>query len=609
MLIATFSFLPLRYHAIRSREMREHGFRRHLARRTDFNQLRTAGGPAGARKAAPVVKRDAVQLLDKTGVAALVRLLFYPSPVKKNTLASILKHLCENSRTRVEIINLLLTILYEGTRESGSGGESVDKTISTLTAMNHVPQSAAKNQKSHTKSKPDAPPSTPGPASAAPSFNGLPHHLIASGPGENIPQIAVQKSLETLAHLVGSNESSAAFFLSEQELPLNLSGTKRPPASGKRDKGKARASEVAASKEKVYPIIVLFSLMDRKSFTDSSVIMEALTKLLASITVPLRHLDVNGVGNKQATQAASTAPSAEASASAPAGEPPAAGSASTVTTEPAAQSASTSTAEPPALIKPPHLPSPYLKTVVHVLDLGECSSKMFSAALMLIHHLWLLPDARATIASELIALAQKYGKQLLGELAELKASLSKQNADMAGPEAEDSEVEVLRRFSQASSSQTKLLRVLKTIEYAKQQQTRAMKRRRVLAERQKEEIEAKKGDVPSEYEEILKEQGKNISEDAEPKMDPEERERAKAEAIRINYERRLAKVEAELEQLKVEEEAEQHKVEELYDGFDFSPVWTRLSDCLTVMEQASEVGSSAGTLLPLIEAFLMVSSW
>lgn len=584
-----------RYRALRSREMREHGFRRHLGRRGDINQFRTVGGAASARKAAPTVKRDAVQLLDSNGVAALVRLLFFPSPLKKNTLASILKHLCENSKTRVDIINLLLTVLYEGTRENGHGGETVDRTISVLTGAGQAPHSASKSVKNAGKPKSSNPPMTPGvaPHTANTYFAGLPHHLIASGPSDNIPQIAVQKALETLAHLVGSSEISATYFLTEQDLPINLSGAKRAPASGKRDKGKGRASETAVAKEKVYPIIVLFSLMCRKSLTDSPVVMEALTKLLASITVPLRHLDLSKVSeNQAATTAGEAGPGVIGSSSATA-----AGGNDTAS----AASVETSTS-----LKPPHLPPSYLKMVVHVLDLGDCSSKMFSAALMLIHHLWLLPDARAVIASELVALAQRYGSQLLSELAELKDSLVKKNTDMSGQEAD---VEILRRFSQASSSQTKLLRVLKTIEYAKQQQSRAIKRRRALVERRKEEVESKKGDVPSEYEEILKEQEKTASSDGTSGMDTEDKEKAKTEAIQLNYQRQLAKVEAELTLLKREEDEEQHKVEELYNGFDFSPVWTKLSDCLTAMEQGTDVSSNAGTLLPLIEAFLMVSSW
>lgn len=586
--------------------MREHGFRRHLGRRGDMGQFRTVGGASGSRKATPTVKRDAVQLLDSNGVAALVRLLFFPSPLKKNTLASILKHLCENSKTRVDIINLLLTVLYEGTRENGHGGETVDRTISALTGAGQVPHSASKGGKTSGKQKPSNPPSTPGHASntaGTSASTGLPHHLIASGPSDNIPQIAVQKALETLAHLVGSSETSATYFLIEQDLPIHLGVAKRAPVSAKRDKGKGRALEVSVSKERVYPIIVLFSLMNRKNLTESPVIMEALTKLLASITIPLRHLDLTKVTEKQPVD---TVGSADPAVSGASSSVPQSSQNTAATPTTSASAVPSSSAELATTLQPPHLPPSYLRMVVHVLDLGDCSSKMFSAALMLIHHLWLLPDARAIIANELVALAQKYGGQLLGELANLKDSLVGQRTD---PSAQDTDVEILRRFSQASSSQTKLLRVLKTMEYAKQQQARAIKRRRALAERRKEEVEAKKGDVPSEYEEILKEQEKAASSENTGGMDTEDKEKAKAEAIQLNYQRQLAKVEEELALLKAEEEEEQHKVEELYNGFDFSPVWTKLSDCLTAMEQGPDVGSNTGTLLPLIEAFLMVSSW
>src|SRR5262249_43527265 len=71
------------------------------------------GGPSVGKKTA--TPRDAINLLDKTGVATLVRLLFYPQVTKKSLLQKVLANLCENSRSRSELLNLLLGVLHEGT--------------------------------------------------------------------------------------------------------------------------------------------------------------------------------------------------------------------------------------------------------------------------------------------------------------------------------------------------------------------------------------------------------------------------------------------------------------------------------------------------------------
>lgn len=587
-----------RYEALVARERRAMaGLRRPMSTRA------FAGGPPGytsvlagpgtsrrlpTSAAPPVpVKREAVQLLDRSGVATLLRLLFFPHPLKKNALQNILIHLCENTKTRVDLLNLLLTILHDGTKEGGAGGAVVDKTFSQMSLSKVA--SGKPMSKGKGSTGPQAP-STPSvgtaPVPATPSIPGLPFSLVSGGPGDNIPNLVVQRSLEALAYLVAANEASATFFLSEQELQLSLGrdGPKKAPGTGKRDKGKGRASEAApAQNTKVYPIIILLSLLDRENLTKTSSIMEALTKLLAHITIPLRSLDQNQkrleVEKKANDKAASNEgkEGATAEAAAPVRD----------------YTVSKAVEENRLLVKAPQIPTNYLKMVVNILDLGECSSKMFSAALGLINNIWLLPEARKIVSSELIVLAQKYGENLITDLSELESALNRGSEGMvvengAGQSA------TLTKFSQASSNQAKILRVLKTIEHAKQQQAKLHKKRKEEAEADKKaEEEAKK----------------LLAALAKAKADePDAAASASTESRPDGSEQKEVSKSTETVTAPADDDEDLNKVDELYDGFDFSPLWTKLSDCLAVIEKSEDV-SNAGTLLPLIEAFLLVSSW
>lgn len=173
------------------------------------------GGPApgpgqpGAKKPAP--HRDVIQLLDKSGLATLVRLLFFPQPLKRNSLQRVLVNLCENSRTRVELVHLLLSILQDGTRDVSA----VDKSFSQMSLR----ASRALASKETPKRKA---PETPG--------GSLPHF-----PGESVPNLVAQRCLEALAFLVQANEQTSLYFLTEQEVPVS----KR---AAKKGKGKEKVS-------------------------------------------------------------------------------------------------------------------------------------------------------------------------------------------------------------------------------------------------------------------------------------------------------------------------------------------------------------------------------
>lgn len=191
--------------------------------------------------------------------------------------------------------------------------------------------------------------------------------------------------------------------------------------------------------------------------------------------------------------------------------------------------------EPPEekilLSHPPQIPHPILRLIVNILTVGECSGRTFQQSLALIQHLSYIPDARDVIAQELKSKAQEFGQILYGDLDQLAAALSSSNEAAISA--------VASQFSPASSSQAKLLRVLKTIDYM-----------------------------------------------YTPKGNP------------------TAITTAE-NQTKSDEE----KVQMIYESFRFTPLWRRLGDCLSIIEEKPETEHIATVLLPLMESLMVVCKY
>ena len=396
---------------------------------------RLAGAPAIPRPTAPAAKktaahREAIQLLDKSGLATLVRLLFFPQPLRKHALQKVLVNLCENSRTRMELINLLLTILHDGTRDVSA----VDKSFSQMSLR----ASKSLGVKETPRRKVGV--ETPGGA--------LPHF-----PAESVPNLIAQRCLEALMFLVTSNEQSPLFFLTEQESIVGLNRR-----SAKKGKGKEKAVSSTT-----YPIIVLLGLLDRPALLKTQSMMDSLTLLLSAIT---KSLPVLQKKQPSASDPTSTAQDLAQSLLAPDGPaaplaltaddlvPPPADAAA----EPAADSAKDKETTPSDTIlkNPPLLPAAVIRLVVNVLDAGECSSKTFQQTLVLIQNLSYLPEAREVISDELKLRAQALCGRLIPDLDELLAAIQG---------TEDVRGVTLAKFSPASSLQAQLLRILKTIDW------------------------------------------------------------------------------------------------------------------------------------------------
>ncbi|KAJ6586954.1 hypothetical protein DFH09DRAFT_1359428 [Mycena vulgaris] len=414
------------------------GPRRQLATRS--SGPRTLPGAASSSSAPRkfVPQHDAIQLLDKPGVAVLVRLLFFPQVLRKTLLFKVLVNLCENAKTRTELFNLLLNILQDGTGDLGA----VDKGFAQMSFRNSKPQT---------------------PKSAGKQKAGSDYFTALALPNlqdEVVPDLIAQRCLEALTYIVSANELSSLFFLTEHELPVGLRRT-----ASKKGKGKERQAP-----QTHYPIVLLLGLLDRQSLLKTPSIMESVVGLLATVTRPLASTkDKKPDADPPAAQPSVEPQDPEAAGTVPPNAAVIVSAESAPPTSPEPVPAPSASVLPPKdsieaaeerilLATPPQIPHPVLRLIVNILTIGECSGRTFQQSLALIQHLSYIPDARDVVAQELKSKAQEFGLNLYSDLDELAADLRGSQGDvMVGS--------VASKFSPASSVQAKLLRVLKTIDY------------------------------------------------------------------------------------------------------------------------------------------------
>ena len=407
----------------------------HRQHRRTMPTIPVRGGPPTSRPPPP--PRDAIQLLEKNNVATLVRLLFFPQVLKKNTLFKVLLNLCENAKTRTELFNLLLSVLQEGSGDVAA----MDKSFAHMSVRN----SKSPGAKALGKQK-----------AVSDTFNPL------NLPSDVVPELRARRCLEALTFIVDSNESSSLFFLTEHELPAALR------KSLKKGKGKERQTH--------HPIVSLLSLLDRESLLKASSITESIVGLLASVTRPLTSLKEKPEDAPTPSSSQPQPPSAQQSTQEP--QPPSTcklvpsptprawlicllrlAELATTGAEGSEQPKTDATEQDKALLTtPPQIPSPLLRSIVNVLTIGECTGRTFQQTLALIQHASHIPEAQDTIAQELKLRAQEFGKSLSSDLDELSKALQ-------SSEAESVSGSVATRFASSSSDQAKLLRILKTIDY------------------------------------------------------------------------------------------------------------------------------------------------
>ncbi|KAK4953149.1 E3 ubiquitin-protein ligase tom1 [Elasticomyces elasticus] len=403
---------------------------------------------AGGHRRAPVAlepprqRRPTMQMLDMSGVATLLRLMFVSLHHKaKSNLHSILSDVCKNTRNRADVISVLLSILQDGTLDIGA----VERSFAQLTV----------------KAKQASGPKTPQPLKRTPTG------LAATPTTELSPLNIVQHCLSTLRALAEDNTKVPSFFLNEHETTFNQKG-KTPK------KGKARESKAAR-----YPLNALLALLDRKIITDNVGVMEILAALLTRVTQPLTILLRRAKDAQDAAQpkvdVASTAPQPEAAvtgdvpmAEIPTGEAlaaPAAGSTQQtpdvdqIAEDSAARSAAKAAEKKMRELTPPEVPEENVRLVVNILAARECPSKTFTDTLDIIKNLSAIPGTKEVFGRELVRQAQELGQVVLADLEELthRINSAETSTDLQGL--------ALASFSSTGSKQRMLARVILALDH------------------------------------------------------------------------------------------------------------------------------------------------
>ncbi|KAJ5123687.1 hypothetical protein N7448_009784 [Penicillium atrosanguineum] len=463
-------------------------------------------------------RRQIVQMLDKAGVATLLRLMFMP--LQGNTrhqLNDILHNVCENRQNRSEVISLLLSVLQDGSVDSSA----IERSFSHLSLRAKAPGA----------------PKTPQSAKRNTSLQ-----ASWSLSTEVTPIMVVQQCLSLLSFLSQFNPHIAWFFLTEHDSSSSLKLKALRKGKGKEN----RANKFALN--------ALLTLLDRKLIMESPTCMEQLSSLLSSITQPLTVLlrrEKEKQEEEKGKQPEGSQPEEAAEqpteSTQPVGDVPMTDAPlptvetaedhgtepteSAETKKPEGNDAKSSEEEKRKrrTIEPPVVPDHNFCMVVHILAARECNGKTFRDTLSTINNLSAIPGARDVIGNELVTQAQALSDTILGDLEELLPHIhqAKTGNDMQGL--------ALAKFSPASSDQAKLLRILTALDYLFDP-TR---------------VDKTKGTEP----------------ESAPKEDVLKR---------------------------------------LYESATFSPLWTKLSDCLAVIRQKENMLNVATILLPLVEALMVV---
>lgn len=383
------------------------------------------------RKEKPEPKRHVtaahLHLMDKSGIAALVRLFYLPQSARQRELLNeLLLNLCNNKQNRGDILNFLLHILQDGSADR----HSIEKGF-VMTTNRAVFSTPTKSSSSGTNKNMTTPKSTSKTGSHA---NFMLNESVS-------PMIVTQQVLEALEYLVRYSGSVKVFFLREHDSAL---GSKKLKAK----KGKERDL-----RESKYPINMLFHLLDRPVARDSFT-LELLSALIQEVTKPLPILlneedsknDAEGEtsddkGKSKTDDNANVNVNAE------------------VKSEDPGKSETSKNSKAVSKFAAPYIPEKLLKKICTILTTKECSGRTFQQILNVIHNLSAIPGVVDFIGQELLSQATAIGPIIVSDLRSLtqKVESAARGSDVQGA--------VLAKFSSGSSDQAKLLRLLTAIDH------------------------------------------------------------------------------------------------------------------------------------------------
>ena len=405
-------------------------------------------------------RRAVVQMLDKPGVATLLRLMFiFQHSGLRNALNSVLQNVCQNRLSRAEVVSTLLTILQDGSADMSA----IEHTFAHLTIRAKMPK--------------DQEPKTPQLIKRSLTGTSIDTKALTPTNSEASPLMVVQQCLQTLVYLTQTSPHIPSFFLTEHEI------------SGALKRNLGRKGKSKDNKAAKYAINALLSLLDRDLIMESTSVMESLSLLLDMITTPLQALE------RKQKEAAEEAKKAEAAASAPEPEPTTTSEANTTGEQPAegqGEPTGTNTVEtsaPPATstepgeatttaaeapkpeeptkepekkqrtLTPPVIPEHNLKLVINIFVSRECNGKVFQKTISAIKNLSIIPGAKAVFGRELVTKAKTLGEVILKDLEELLPQIQKA---ITGTQIQGV---ALVKFSPESSDQRRLLRVLTALDH------------------------------------------------------------------------------------------------------------------------------------------------
>ncbi|KAF7556497.1 hypothetical protein G7046_g6280 [Stylonectria norvegica] len=414
---------------------------------------RAPQAPPGHQVESKAQRRTVVQMLDKAGVATLLRLMFIAQQGSiRNYLFSVFGDVCENRQNRLEVVSTLLQILQDGSTDMSA----VERSFGQLSLKARRPKD--KDREGEQK--------TPQNLKRSLTNLGVATNTTQTN-SETSPLLIVQQCLDLLVDLSERNPHVPWLFLTEHEIV----GSTLKRSLGR--KGKAKDS-----KAHKYAINSLLSLLDRDLVMESSVVMTHLADLLNRVTLPLQNIERRRKEAEEEAKSASVKPEEENNATETAteqavGETPA--STSNASDLPAAnnEQAETATSEEKTkeqekkkasqkkirLLNPPVIPAHNLTLTVRIFVARECSSKTFQNTISTIKNLSAIPGAKAIFGQELVHQARLLSENIVSDLDNLLPHIEKASS---GTEIQGV---ALAKFSPGASEQNKLLRVLTALDH------------------------------------------------------------------------------------------------------------------------------------------------
>ncbi|KAM0556810.1 hypothetical protein ACHAPJ_005870 [Fusarium lateritium] len=406
--------------------------------------------PPGPQVGTKAQRRTVVQMLDKAGVATLLRLMFIAQQGSiRNHLFNVFADVCENKQTRLEVISTLLQILQDGSTDMGA----VERSFGQLSLKARRPKDKDSEQKT--------------PQTLKRSLTGLTAGNATQTNSETSPLLIVQQCLDLLVELSTKNPHIPWLFLTEHEaVGSNL---KRSLSR----KGKSKDS-----KSHKYAINSLLSLLDRDLVMESSMVMTHLADLLNRVTLPLQNLErrrkeaedeLKAVDAKPVDEPTATENPTEQPSSTEQAETSNANEPSTVPAKTAEDAAANDSAKRQEKkeaaqkklrqLQPPIIPTQNLTLAVRIFVARECSSKTFQNTISTIKNLSAIPGAKATFGQELVHQARLLSENIVADLDDLLPHIEKASS---GTEIQGV---ALAKFSPGASEQNKLLRVLTALDH------------------------------------------------------------------------------------------------------------------------------------------------